>query len=124
MFFWLFLGYSCTKLKTHVHVLLFVAEKYFHMLWVKQQQQQKKNKKNTECFKRLRLGDKKICNLKIDQITNFVLFEKSWIIFNEKLLYILQNCVMNLKKDYFFQHHNFMKKSHSNLSKNEPENIP
>ena len=84
----------------------------------------KKNKKNTECFKRLRLGDKKICNLKIDQITNFVLFEKSWIIFNEKLLYILQNCVMNLKKDYFFQHHNFMKKSHSSLSKNEPENIP
>ena len=38
--------------------------------------------------------------------------------------YPLQNCVMHLKKNYFFCHHNFMKKGHSKLSKNEPENIP
>ena len=36
----------------------------------------------------------------------------------------LQNCVMHLKKNYFFCHHNFMKKGHSSLSKKEPENIP
>ena len=29
-----------------------------------------------------------------------------------------------LKKNHFFCHHNFIKKSHSMLSKNEPENIP
>ena len=40
-----------------------------------------------------------------------------------KLLYSLQNCVMHLKKRYFFCHRNFTK-SHSKLSKNEPENIP
>ena len=29
-----------------------------------------------------------------------------------------------LRKIIFFYHHNFMKKGHSKLSKNEPENIP
>ena len=28
------------------------------------------------------------------------------------------------EKSFFFCHHNFMKKSHSKFSKNEPENIP
>ena len=28
------------------------------------------------------------------------------------------------RKTIFFCHHNFMKKGHSKLSKNEPENIP
>ena len=41
-----------------------------------------------------------------------------------KLLYSLQNCVMNLKKKIFFCHHSRMKKSHPKCSKNEPENIP
>ena len=31
---------------------------------------------------------------------------------------------MHFKRNYFFHHHNFMKKGHSKLSKNEPENIP
>ena len=31
---------------------------------------------------------------------------------------------MNLKKNYFFCHHNFMKKGQSKLTKNEPENVP
>ena len=34
-----------------------------------------------------------------------------------------QNCVMHLKKRFFFSHNNFMKKGHSK-SKDEPENIP
>ena len=41
-----------------------------------------------------------------------------------KLLYSLQNCAMHLKKKKFFCRHNFMEKSHSKLSKNEPKNIP
>ena len=40
-----------------------------------------------------------------------------------KLPYSFQNCVMHLKKKNFFCHHNFMKNSHSKLSKNEPKNI-
>ena len=44
--------------------------------------------------------------------------------FISELLYPLQKCVMHLKKNYFFCHHNFMKTGHSKLSKNEPENIP
>ena len=40
------------------------------------------------------------------------------------LNYTLQNCEMHLKKKNFYCHHNFMKKRHSKLSKNEPENIP
>ena len=32
--------------------------------------------------------------------------------------------LMQLKKKFFFCQHNFMKKGHSTLSKNEPENIP
>ena len=35
----------------------------------------------------------------------------------------LESCVMHLKKNYFFCHHNFMKKIHPKLTKNEPENI-
>ena len=31
---------------------------------------------------------------------------------------------MHFKKNYLFYHHNFMKKGHSKLSKNETENIP
>ena len=42
-----------------------------------------------------------------------------------KLLYSLQNCVMYLKKkNFFFLPLQFYEKSHSKLSKNEPENIP
>ena len=37
-----------------------------------------------------------------------------------KLFYSLQNCVTHLKLHYFFYQHNFMKKSCSKLSKNEP----
>ena len=37
----------------------------------------------------------------------------------QKLFYSLQNCVMYLKKNYFF-----LKTPHTKLSKNEPENIP
>ena len=40
-----------------------------------------------------------------------------------KLLYPLQKCVMHLKKNFFFCHHNFRKKGHSKLSKNEPGKI-
>ena len=40
-----------------------------------------------------------------------------------KLFYSLQICVMHLEKNIFFCHHNFMKNSHSKLSRNEPENI-
>ena len=40
-----------------------------------------------------------------------------------KLLYPLQKCVMHLKKKFFFCHHNFRKKGHSKLSKNEPGKI-
>ena len=35
----------------------------------------------------------------------------------------LQNFVMHLKKKKIFWHHNFMKKGHSKLFKNEPGNI-
>ena len=42
----------------------------------------------------------------------------------QKLLYPLQNSIMHLKKNNFFCHNNFMKKGHSKMSKNEPENIP
>ena len=37
--------------------------------------------------------------------------------------YSLENCVMHLK-NYFFCHHNFMKKVILKLYQNEPENIP
>ena len=36
----------------------------------------------------------------------------------------LQNCVMHLKKNYFFLPPWFYEKGHSKLSKIEPENIP
>ena len=52
------------------------------------------------------------------------IFFKVYHFYIYKLLYYLQNCVIHLKKNHFFCHHNFMKKSHSKLSKNEPENIP
>ena len=42
----------------------------------------------------------------------------------QKLLYPLQNCVMHVKENYFFCHHNFRKKGDSKLSKDGPENIP
>ena len=32
--------------------------------------------------------------------------------------------IMHLKEKIFFCHHNFLKKVHSKLTKNEPENIP
>ena len=51
-------------------------------------------------------------------------FFKVYHFYIYKLLYSLQNCVMHLKKNNFFCHHNFMKKVHAKLSKNEPENIP
>ena len=38
-------------------------------------------------------------------------------------LKIKKGGVMHLKKKKIFCHHNFMKKGHSKLSKNEPENI-
>ena len=37
--------------------------------------------------------------------------------------FTLGKIVMHLKKMFFFCYHNFMKKGHSKLSKNEPENI-
>ena len=43
--------------------------------------------------------------------------------FTVLLFYSLQNCVIHLKiegKLFFFYYHNFMKKSHSKLCKNEP----
>ena len=41
----------------------------------------------------------------------------------QKLFLTFQNCAMLMKKDFFLPPY-FMKKSHSTLSKNEPENIP
>ena len=38
--------------------------------------------------------------------------------------YFKLSCVMHLKKNYFLSHHNFMKKGHSKMSKNKPENMP
>ena len=51
-------------------------------------------------------------------------FFKVYHFYISKLFYPLQKCVMHLKKYTFFCHHNLMKKGHSKLSKNEPENIP
>ena len=51
---------------------------------------------------------------------NFLKFCHFYI---QKLLFPWQNCVTYLKTNYFFCHHTLMKKSHSKLSKNEPENI-
>ena len=52
-------------------------------------------------------------------------FFKVYHFYIQKLLYALQNCVMHLKKkNFFFCRPNFMKKGHSKLFKNEPENIP
>ena len=51
--------------------------------------------------------------------SRFIIFTFRNYIFT---FYPLQNCFMHLKTIFFF-HHNFMKKGHSNLSKNEPENI-
>ena len=50
-------------------------------------------------------------------------FFKVYDFYIQNLLYPLQNCVSHLKKTIFFCHHNFMKKGHSKLSKNEPVNI-
>ena len=36
----------------------------------------------------------------------------------------LESSAMHFKKKIFFYHHNCMKKGHSKLSKNEPEDIP
>ena len=44
--------------------------------------------------------------------------------FSRFIIFTFRNYVMHLKKKRFFCHHNFMKKGHSKLSKNEPENIP
>ena len=44
----------------------------------------------------------------------------SFIIFTFRN-YSLENCVMHLKKNYFFLPPKFYEKSHSKLSKNEPE---
>ena len=46
-------------------------------------------------------------------ISRFIIFT-----FFTKLCYAIE------KKLFFFCHHSFMRKSHSKLSKNEPENIP
>ena len=51
-------------------------------------------------------------------------FFKVYQFYMQKLLYPLENCVMYLRKKVFFCQHNFMKKSHSKLSKNEPGNMP
>ena len=62
--------------------------------------------------------------LKRGRLTLFLFnFFKVYYVYIYKLLYPLQNCVMHLKKNYFFCNHNFMKKGHSKLSKNDPENI-
>ena len=47
-----------------------------------------------------------------------------FIIFKFRITLTFAKFVMHLKKKYFFRHHNFKKKGHSKLSKNEPENLP
>ena len=42
----------------------------------------------------------------------------------ESTLPFAKPCYAFEKKNFFFCHHNFMKKGHSKLSKNEPEDIP
>ena len=55
----------------------------------------------------------------------------SYLIFSRFIFFTFRNnftigkivlCIW--RKTIFFCHHNFMKKGHSKLSKNEPENIP
>ena len=59
------------------------------------------------------------------QLTVFLFsFFKVYHFYIQKLLYPLQNCVMRLKKNYFFLPPKFYEKCYSKLSKNEPENIP
>ena len=67
-----------------------------------------------------------------------VLLKKAWggwhfsyLIFSRFIIFTFRNyftlCKIVLciwRKIIFFCHHNFMKKGHSKLSKNEPENIP
>ena len=63
--------------------------------------------------------------LKKGELTLFLFhFFKVYYFYIQKLLYPLQNCVMHLKKKSFFCLRNCMKKVHSKLSKNEPEDIP
>ena len=55
----------------------------------------------------------------------------SYLMFSRFLISTFRNYFILIKivlciwrKIIFFCHHNFMKKGHSKLSKNEPENIP
>ena len=55
----------------------------------------------------------------------------SYLIFSKFINFTFRNyftlckiVLFILGKNIFFYHHNFMKKGHSKLSKNEPENIP
>ena len=55
----------------------------------------------------------------------------SYLIFSRLIIFTFRNyftfCQIVLfiwRKNIIFYHHNFMKKDHSKLSKNEPENIP
>ena len=53
------------------------------------------------------------------------LFFSRFIIFTFRNYFTLCKIVLCIwRKIIFFCHHNFMKKGHSKLSKNEPENIP
>ena len=54
------------------------------------------------------------------------LFFSKFIIFTFRnyLLYSLQTVLRIWKQKFFFYHHSFMKKRHSRLFKNDPENMP
>ena len=55
----------------------------------------------------------------------FYLIFSRFIFFTFRSYFTLSKIVLYIwKKNFFFCHHNFMKKGHSKLSKNEPENIP
>ena len=52
-------------------------------------------------------------------------FFQSFIIFTFRTYFTFCRIMLSiLRKIIFFYNHNFMKKGHSKLSKNEPENIP
>ena len=55
---------------------------------------------------------------------SYLIFSR-FIIFTFRYYFTLCKIVLYIwRKIIFFCHHNFMKKGHSKLSKNEPENIP
>ena len=55
---------------------------------------------------------------------SYLIFSRFIILHLKITLPFAKLCHAFAEKKLFFYHHNFMKKGHSKVSKNEPENIP